>query len=259
MRVIVLTKPFGAVEPARLAGSLAEAGADGADLVIRAGQTVSPDKPGGITAVAKELERAGLSLDVVTTDLLGEDDGETAGRVLAACGDAGVPMMRVGFYRYDPALGYGQRLERARRGLATLARSAEHHGVRLALQLHHGTIHPSGALALRLVEGLDEVRFYADPGNQAKEGSEDWRLHLDLIGERVACVGVKNATWTQGADGWTCDWQPFADGGIIRWAEILRSLRERGYTGPLSLHVHYPAADPLTALRRDLRYLRGML
>lgn len=255
MRVVVLTKPFGALEPARLAGVLAEAGADGAELVVREGQTVPPGAPEGLGAVAKELERAGLSLDVVTTDLLGEDDAATAERILATCGDIGVTVVRAGFYRYDPALGYTRRLERARRGLGTLAELAERHGVRLALQLHHGTIHPSGALALRLTEGLPGVRFYADPGNQAKEGSEHWRLNLDLIGDRMVCVGVKNAAWSQGA----VEWQPFTDGGIIRWVDILPGLREIGYAGPLSLHVHYPTADPLAAVRGDVRHLRGLL
>ena len=61
------------------------------------------------------------------------------------------------------------------------------------------------------------------------------------------------------ADGWVCEWQPFADGGVVRWPEILSGLRARGYIGALSLHVHYPAADPVAAVRRDLDHLRGLL
>jgi sugar phosphate isomerase/epimerase len=255
MRVIVFTKPFGGAGADELAGRLAELGADGADLVVRDGQTVTPADPRGIITAGRALERVGLGLDVVTTDLVDADP--TAERILAACAEAGVRLVRTGFFRYHPDRGYARCLEAARRGLAGLARVADRHGVRLAVQLHHRTIHPSAAHALRLIGDLD-VQIYADPGNQAKEGSEDWRLSLDLIGHRLACLGVKNAAWWRGADGWTCDWVPLAD-GVVPWPGIIAGLRDRGYPGPLSLHVHYPAPDLPAALRTDLTVLRGLV
>jgi sugar phosphate isomerase/epimerase len=167
--------------------------------------------------------------------------------------------VRTGFYRYDPDLGYHRLRVDGHAGLARLARLAARHGVRVAVQLHHGTIHPSAAHALRLIGDLDDVLVYADPGNQAKEGSEDWRLCLDLLGDRLACVGVKTAAWRQGPDGWECHWVPLADGGVVPWPRIVPGLRERGYTGPMSLHAHYPMAEPMAALHRDLACLRGLL
>jgi sugar phosphate isomerase/epimerase len=252
MRLIVLTKPLGTLDPAGLADALAQLGADGAELLVREGSTVDPANPAGIDAVARELSRAGLGLDLVTTDLLEADT--QAERILAACGAAGVGLVRAGFYRYDPAAGYHDGVDQARRRLAGLAELAQRQNVSLALQLHHGTLHSSAALALRLTEGLSDVRFYADPGNQVKEGSEDWRLMLDLLGDRIACIGVKTATWR----GSGFEWLPLADGGVVPWPDILPGLRKRGYTGPLSLHVHYPATDPVAVLRRDLDRLRDL-
>ena len=126
------------------------------------------------------------------------------------------------------------------------------------LQLHHATVHPSAALALALVHDLD-VSIYADPGNQAKEGHEAWPMHLDLLDERIACIGVKNARWQEAATGWRCDWVPFADGGVVPWPEIVACLAQRAWSGPLSLHVHYPTADPTAAVRRDVASLRDVL
>ena len=255
MRVIIFTKAFGAIGATELADNLAGLGADGADLVVRDGQVVTPAEPRGIGSVATALERDGLRLEVVTTDLL--DGDATAERIVAACAEAGVPLIRAGFYRYHPDQGYDRCLDSARRGLDSLARLAADHGVRLALQLHHGTIHPSAAHARKLVGDLD-VCFYADPGNQAHEGSENWRLSLDILGDRLACMGVKNAAWRRGPNGWECGWVPLAD-GIVAWPEIIAGLHERGYPGPLSLHIHYPTADLLAALREDLAELRGLL
>lgn len=258
MRLIVLTKPFGSTSIDRVADRLASLGVDGTDLLVRAGQAVTPSTPEDIVAAARTLERAGLGLDIVTTDLTAA--GPEAERIIASCAEAGVPLVRIGFYRYPGHGDYTTHLDDARRRLAGLVDLAAAHGVRPALQLHHGTLHISAAHALRLLEGHGDVLVYADPGNQAKEGSEDMRLGLDMLGvERIGCVGVKNAVWQRGARGWECDWQPLADGGVVNWPEILPLLLRRGYRGPLSLHVHYPFGSLERVLQRDVNHLRDLI
>jgi sugar phosphate isomerase/epimerase len=250
MRVIVFTRPFGPVSVAELVGRLGTLGVDGADLTVRDGQTVTPGQPGGIGSVAEALADNGMRLEVVTTDL--REPGPIAEGIFDACAESGVSLVRLGFYRYQPEQGYDP--DTARRGIAGLAALGAERGVRVALQLHQGTIHPSAAHALRLIDDLD-VLVYADFGNQAKEGSEDWRLTLDQLGDRVACVGVKNAAWERTPDGWEVGWVPLAD-GVVPWQRIIPGLSARGYHGPLSLHVFYPTPDPASAVRRDLEYLR---
>jgi sugar phosphate isomerase/epimerase len=257
VRVIVFSKPVGSMSVTELADSMAELGVDGVDLVVRDGQTVTPENPDGILAVARALAERGLSLEVVTTSFTEPD--EPAEAIFDACAEAGVRLVRAGFFRYDPAQGYQRSLAAAQRGLAELAGIAADSGVPLAVQLHHGTIHQSAAHVLRLISDLDEVRVYADFGNQAKEGSEDWQLTLDLLGDRLACVGVKTAAWHRALDGWRPDWVPLsAEDGVVPWPAILPGLGERGYDGPLSLHMFYPTPDPLAALRADLDYLRAL-
>lgn len=258
MRVLAFTKPFGRRDVGSLADAVAATGAEGADLVVRDGQTVTPDEPYRIGTVARALDARGLGLDVVTTDFLDATD-ERADHVLGACADAAVGLVRVGFYRYDPVRGYRAGFDDARRGLSALAELGAHHGVRVALQLHHGTVHPSAGLALPLLAGLDEVAVYADPGNQAKEGSEDWRLNLDLLGDRVACIGVKNAAWRETPQGWRCEFQPFTAGGVVPWPDIAAGLRDRDYTGMLSVHVHHEVPDVVDAVRQDIAHLRKLL
>jgi sugar phosphate isomerase/epimerase len=63
---------------------------------------------------------------------------------------------------------------------------------------------------------------------------------------------VKNVAWRDTGP----EWQPLADGGVVDWPATLRSLRARGYAGPLCLHAHYPMADPVADVGRDLAYLR---
>ena len=249
MRVLVMTKPFGALSPGALADLVATMPVDGAEIVVRDGQTVTPAKPAQLRNVAQEFDRHGLGMDIVTTDVVTAD--ATADRLFGMCADLGVPLVRLGWWRYDRREGYQRLRDRARRDLAGLAELAARHGVRPALQLHHGTVHPSAAHALHLIP--DGVAIYADPGNQAMEGSESWDLTLDQLGERLACVGVKNAAPRDGG----LQWQPLADGGVVDWPAALRTLRERNMDVPLSVHAHYAGADE-ASVRRDVRFLRTL-
>jgi sugar phosphate isomerase/epimerase len=229
----------------------------GVDLLVRAGESpVGPDDPAGVVAAVRRFAAAGLSVGQLTTDLI--EPSAQARDLFAACAESGVPLVRTGFYRYDGATGYRPLLAEARRRLGGLAELAAACGVHLVVPLHHTTIHPSGALAAALVDGLDGVGLLADPGNQAKEGSEDHRLTLDLIGDRLACVGVKNAAWRRAETGWECEWTPLAD-GVVHWPEVLAELAGRGFRGPYTLHLFYPCADVPAAIRRDLSHLRTLL
>ena len=256
VRLIVFTKSFDDAPVDRLADAVAGTGADGADLVVRDGQTVTPAQPQRIGDVAKALQANGLELGMVSTDLLVGDD--LADRVIGAAADAGVRYVRPGFYKYDPHRGYRRTVDDTRRDLAGLAKVAARHGVTLALQLHHKTVHTSAALALELLRDLDDVRLYIDPGNQVKEGSEDWRMHLDLVLDRVVCIGVKNAGWYERDGTWVPEWQPLVSGGIAPWPEIMPGLRERGYDRLFSLHAHYFDDDIVGAIRRDIDLARSL-
>jgi sugar phosphate isomerase/epimerase len=222
-----------------MAERIAGLGLDGVDLLVRDGTPVVPGAPHDVAAAADRFRRADLRLDMVTTDLL--EPGEPAWALLGACAWAGVPLVRLGFYRYDAALGYSACRERARRCLAAFAEYAERAGVVLALQLHQGTIHASAALAAALLDGLGPaVGIYADPGNQVKEGGEDWRLTLDIAGAGLRCIGVKNAGWYRGEDGWRAEWVRLGE-GIVPWAAVLAHLRDSAYDGVISLHTLEPA------------------
>jgi len=248
-----------------IADRTAALGFEGVDLLVRKGHAVDPERPEGVTAASRAFAQRRLTLKMVTTDLVDPDPG--AGRLLEACAAAGARLVRIGFYHYTPELGYTRCLEDARRRLAGLAALAERSGLKLLVQLHHGTIHSSGALTAALLRGLESgVGTYLDPGNQVKEGWEDWRLTLDLIGEGLACVGVKNAGWVPAGNGeagqrvWQARWVPVRE-GLAPWPDILGHLARSRYRGLLSFHAPYEGqlAQVLAQAADDLAFARGLL
>jgi len=245
-------------------------GFEGVDLLIRPGYQLQPgDSKEKLVEAFLYIARRGLALPIVTTDFThaGQEGAET---VFAACGETGVPYLRLGWWKYRPEMTYRRILEQARRGLATLVKLGETYGVKPLLQLHGETIHPGAGLAAKLVEGFTpaEVGIYVDPGNMVnKDGYEDWTMGLDVIDGYLEVVGVKNADKirkpaVQGPNKWEWErrWVPL-DEGLVDWVFYLELLKKRGYRGWLSFHSHYETdLHTCTATtKHDLDFVRKLL
>ncbi|PDT17899.1 xylose isomerase [Rhizobium sp. J15] len=267
MDIAYFTKTLEGLPLEKAAEITAGLGFDGADLLIRDGHTVCPDRPEEIVNAAKRFAAAGLRTPMATIDATRPDDATS--RLLGCCGEAGIGQVRLGFWRYDPSRRWKAQADEARRDLDGFERLAERFDIKLTVQLHGGTLHSSGALAAQLLAGRDPSRIgaYLDPANQIiREGSEDWRLTLDLLDPWFCCMGVKNCGWfpgvygAQGQRAWHSDWYGL-DEGIVPWNEIIPHLVMDGFAGVLSVHSQYrlPREQALAKARADLAHLRRLV
>jgi len=165
------------------------------------------------------------------------DDDAAIGRLIDACTTLGCPRFRIFSARYDPAVGYFALRDRTRAELERLARRLDGTGVKALLEIHFGTIVASPALAFELLRDIDPatIGVILDPANLVIEGAMDLRMALEMLGERVDFVHVKNIRWERTAAGrWRWRFDELAD-GQCDWAEVIPILREAGYDGWLSL------------------------
>lgn len=268
MQSVLFTKLFRQLTLEELATHAQQVGFDAIDLLVRPGHQVEPDKPEALSEALQFLRHEGLTVPMVTTDITNPEYPETE-RVLATCGEANIPLIRLGYWKYDSGRGYAACLDTARHQLALLASLAERHGVRLALQLHGGTLHGSGAQAATLLADVAPAHIgaYPDPGNQTvQDGREDWRFTLDILADRLCCVGVKNGGWfpaqlaSSGQRHWHSDWLGLSE-GMVPWDDIIAHLVRSGYNGLLSFHSHYevPLAQALDQTRNDLHYIERQM
>ena len=268
MQTVLFTKLFRGRSLDEIASSARDLGFDGIDLLIRPGHQLEPDAPEKIPEAVRALERAGLTVPMATTDLT-DPTRLPAERLLAGCAEAGIKVVRLGYWKYDPERGYAACFEAARRDLDALARLAGQTGVRLAVQLHGDTIHGSGSQAAALLAGHDPalIGAYPDPGNQVvQDGREDWRFTFDVLGPWLCCVGVKNGGWfpadlaPSGHRRWRSDWLGIPD-GMVPWDEVIGFLARSGYDGLLSFHSHYevPLPQALEQTRLDLQFVRRQI
>ena len=180
----------------------------------------------------------------------------------AACG---APFLRVGAPRlYDKTVNYHVLYDEAVAAYGTALDAIAGTGVKLALEIHGGTIHVSASLAHRLLSHFppDRVCAIYDPNNMVTDGWETTELALELLGDYVGhChVGahrpVEKGRDAQGTMQWEWESCPLAD-GLFDFPRMLRKLRAMNYSGFISVedfrdlpHEH--------KLREGIGYLRGV-
>lgn len=216
---------------------LAEIGYHGVEWRVHEEFHISPTEVEKRAKSVGELcSNLGLELPALAP-YIGIDQPDQIEPIFRGAQVMGCPRVRVTAPEYDRTTPYPQLLDQARRNLDQVEKLAQTYGVRAQLELHMGNIMPSASLGKRLVENRDPeaIGVIFDPGNMVVEGMENWRLGLELLGEHLSHVHVKNAGWYPKEDGkWQFQWAPLM-AGIVDWAQVVEDLKSVGYQGYLSL------------------------
>ena len=208
--------------------------------------------------VAALTARAGLDL-VGLGAYIELDDDATLERVFAMARAADAPQVRLQAPRPGrTGLSYSELFARFCTFFERVEAEAERSGVRALLEIHHRTICPSAALALRVLERFDPrtVGAIYDVGNLVWEGFVPHALALDQLGPYLGHVHVKNAAAVRLAGGgWEHIWTPLED-GLVDVPGFLALLRDHGYEGWVSIEELSLDRSPGEALTHNAAQLR---
>jgi sugar phosphate isomerase/epimerase len=263
--------------PAEAVQNLAEQGWDGVEWRIT--DQAPADPPGfwagnratwtltgleeSLPAIRHITEGAGLAFSGIGAYVKVGDRPDVV-RVLAATAALGAGRVRLTM----PALGddtYPALFDQARADLEWAAARAAAHDVKILIELHHRTIVSSASAAVRLVEGFDpaHVGVIHDVGNLVIEGHEDFQSGLEMLGDHLAHVHVKNVAWqtdgtrSDGSVAWRAEWSPLRSGQADLPA-YFRALSAVGYDGWVTAEdfsIEIPLAE---RTRENLSYLRSL-
>jgi sugar phosphate isomerase/epimerase len=184
-------------------------------------------------------------------------------QVCQACQMMGCPQFRVQVPNYDRSQNYNELFDFTLKELEKIQDIAREYQVRVNIEIHADCITPSAGLAHRIVQNFDprHIGVIFDPGNMIREGMENWLLGMQLLGEYLAHVHVKNAGWAPKENlptgtRWEPSWMPLQE-GMASWGQLLADLKQVGYQGWLSLE-DFSAQATEEKLVEDLKYLKRL-
>lgn len=252
----VFTKSWAAESIPTMAKLVAEMGFRAAEVPVRPGFQVTPENVDkALPELVLVFSDHGLKVASVASSL--EEP------VFAACGAAGVPMIRImGSVTRGAYLRSEAALRAQLRAAVSLCRK---YGVRIGVQEHYGN-YVSDAFALRtLLQGLDDRWISAiwDAAHDALAGIAP-ETGLEVVWDRLAMVNLKNAYYERANEpgAAVAEWRRhFTSGrdGLASWPRIASELRRRNYSGTVCLSAEYEEpADVLRLAAEDLRYAEGL-
>lgn len=160
--------------------------------------------------------------------------------------------------------------------LRYLGDKAAEKGVTLVVENHFNTMAVSAKQSAKLMEDVNHpaVRILYDQANLAFTGNEDYVQAIQTQQQYVAYMHVKDLVFKEGVAFTSSDvahpkeeernvYTRIVGEGVLPWPEILRTVKERGYDGWLSLEYErrwHPddIPDASIGMKKSLDYLRSI-
>jgi sugar phosphate isomerase/epimerase len=188
--------------------------------------------------------------------------------LFAACQAAGVGLVKLGYWHWQPSGdGYWTLVDRARKDLEGFAALGAKYGVKACVHNHSGhSMGLNSCAAMNLVQGFDpaHVGVFADPGHLSQVG-EPIAMALDIVRDYLSIVAFKDLLRERVVANNQRTWQirvvPLGE-GFVDWVTLLKTLRAMNYDGPISMHCEYsgvPVDTVIDQARIDMRFIRGLL
>lgn len=250
----VFTKPWKQPLPV-LAKQVKGWGFDGIELPVRPGYQVLPEKVASdLPKAVKLLADAGLKIFSIA--------GPTDEVTIAACAEAGVPVIRIMAPIGDD--GYMATEARFKKEFDNLLPLLEKYKVKIGVQNHLGRC-ICNAMGLRhLIEKYDPRWIGAvwDAAHNALNG-EDPEMAIDIVWSHLCMVNLKNAFWQRanGPEAEQVTWRPWWTSGrqgLANWPRVAAELKRRAFQGVVCLTAEYsdePLVDQLIV--EDLAFAKA--
>jgi sugar phosphate isomerase/epimerase len=232
-------------------------GFDGVELPVRPGFQVEPENvTAGLPEAARILGDAGVRIVSIA--------GPTDEPAIAACAEAGVPIIRICQGMNDPD-GYLAAERKVQEQYDALLPLLDRYGVTLGVQNHCDLQVPNALGLRRLIEKYDPRHVAAvwDPAHCALDGERP-ELAVDIVWSHLCMVNLKNAVWVRkdepdaGHATWRHTWTAGRE-GLCPWPTVVAELRKRAYTGPVCLTAEYSDREAVDRLIvEDFAFARSL-
>ena len=246
MQIVLNSKMFSELSVDNLGEKALELGYDGIDICLRPGHPIHAGNANDVLPEAvKTWQAQGLVCPMATAPTSMTDPGAPdVESMYAACAEAGIPRLKIGFWKFSEGDDYWNVIDAARAGLEGFVKHSEKFGVQTCYQIHSGAVIGSNAAGLmHLIKGFDpqHVGAYPDFGHLMLDG-EDIDMALAMIRDHLSIVGIKDALYAPQPAGRVPPYSPTwvnVGAGCVNWQRCLRALRRLDFEGALTVHTEY--------------------
>jgi len=241
----------------RVAEASALAGFDAIEWELRPGGLhIDPqDTAAGARRCADASQARGLEVCAVSASPdLALLDAAGVATLVEACQEAGARIGRMFAPPVDRGIPLASQLGAVSDALCAHAEGFASHGVTLVIELSQETLIPSPELLVRVCDGLDPraVGAVYDPGNMVVEGNLHPWLALEVLGDYLHHVHVKNEAFLRTEHGWA-EAVVQLDTGLVDWAVVFGELEDRGYGGWIAMdHLTAEATEDRLSFEKKL-------
>ncbi len=208
-------------------------------------------------------DQYGLEINALATYLDPTDPPDKIERAMKAASIMGCPKIRVNCVKYNPEIGYEKLFNQAVEGFKVVEALAKKYQVKANFEMHHGTITPSASAAYRMASNFDSryIGVIYDTGNVVYEGFEEYQMALEILGEYLDYVHVKNAHWVlkevEGVEKYAGDWAPFTN-GYADFERFLKALKAVGYDNYITFE-DFSSESSEEKLKNNLEYIKKII
>jgi L-ribulose-5-phosphate 3-epimerase len=263
-----------------MAKALVEIGMDGADLTVRPGGHVLPERveedlPKAAEAVAKE----GKKILMLTTSIDNADDPLTV-KILKTASSLGIKHYRMGWGHYEATRSVEENIITMKSKLARLAQLNEKYSISGEYQNHSGVaaegIYFGGAIwdIAGVLKDIDSkwLGSQYDIYHATVEGANTWPVGLRLISPFIRSIDIKDFRWIEKDGKIRTETVPLGE-GMVDFRKFFTMIKEYKLGVPISLHYEYPLGgaengaskitmgrnEVISAMKKDLLTLKTYL
>jgi L-ribulose-5-phosphate 3-epimerase len=239
--ICTFTKCLQFLDYDRVGETLASVGFNGADLSVRNGGHVLPEKvETDLPRAVKALKKSGIITPMMVTGIVSPDDPLTE-RVLATASENGLTHYRMGYLMYNSQKSVSENLEEHKRTIEKLEKINRKYKIHGEYQNHSGTNVGGPVWDLHWVlKDCDPayIGVQYDIRHAVVEGGVAWPLGMRLLAPWIKTTAIKDFIWLKEKNRWIIRNVLLGD-GMVNFDAYMREYIKLGISGPVSIHYEY--------------------
>lgn len=217
--------------------------------------------------IRAQCDGAGLEMPVLGA-YLPFCDWETAERMVLAADTLGCRKIRMSspIPWNKNGESYRSAMAKAKAGLVEVEAFAKKHDIMFVFETHMDSLVQSPSAMYRFVCDCDPryIGVIYDVGNSCIwEGHEDVEVGIQVLGEYLTHVHIKNGNWffdkTENGTDLFYPWWTSLNKGILNLPRFMKLLRANGYDGYICIEDLTDEREPIEKLKFNLEYMKSCL